>query len=33
MTLERINRIAASAIVGFTVGFATGFSAFIAIII
>ena len=33
MTLDRINRIAAAAIVGFAVGFATGFSAILAIIV
>lgn len=33
LALDRINRIAAAAVVGFTVGFVTGFSAILAILI
>ena len=32
MTLDRINRIAAAAIVGFAIGFTTGMSAILAIL-
>ena len=33
LALDRLNRIAAAAVVGFTVGFVTGFSAILAILV